>query len=130
MATDVKHNKNANLKSWKPGQSGNPAGRPPKLKNAWKTIPKDAQQKLYGVLYHAVSLGSVDKAKAYLQEVNTAEPGKYGIVLEVAINSLSGQYGWQTLCDIFDRLFGKPRQQADVNIGGEMDFTFKFGGEQ
>lgn len=113
-----------------PGEVNNPAGRPPKIANAWKTIPKDAQRKLYGVLYHAISLGSVDAAKKYLEETNAAEPGQYGIVLEVAIKSLGGQYGWQTLCDIYDRLFGKPRQQSDVNVGGEVNFTFKFGGDQ
>lgn len=113
-----------------PGESGNPAGSLPKMKTAWKAIPKDAQRKLYGVLYHAISLGSVDAAKKYLEETNAAEPGQYGIVLEVAIKSLGGQYGWQALCDIYDRLFGKPRQQSDINVGGEVEFTFKFGGDQ
>lgn len=112
------------------GESGNPAGRPPKVANVWKTIPKDAQRRLYGVLYHAISLGSVEEAKKYLEETNAAEPGQYGIVLEVTVKALSGNNGWQALCDIYDRLFGKPRQQADVNIGGEVNFTFKFGGEQ
>jgi len=112
------------------GESGNPAGRPPKMGNAWKTIPKDAQKKLYGVLFHAISLGSVDAATKYLEETNASEPGQYGIVLEVAIKALSGNNGWQALCDIYDRLFGKPRQQADVNVGGEVNFTFKFGGDQ
>ena len=130
MAKVSNPNHSANLKPWKPGQSGNPAGRPPKVKNLWKTIPKDAQKRLYGVLYHAIELGSVDEAKAYLQQVNEAEPGQYGIVLEVTINALSGNFGWQELCDIYDRLFGKPRQQSDVNVGGEVNFTFKFGGEQ
>lgn len=113
-----------------PGQVTNPAGRPRKLGNAWKTIPKNAQQRLYGVLYHAIELGSVSEAKAYLQKVNEDEPGQYGIVLEVAINALSGNFGWQALCDIYDRLFGKPRQQSDINVGGEVEFTFKFGGDQ
>ena len=117
-------------RQFQPGNNANPAGRPPKVKNLWKTIPKDAQQRLYGVLYHAIELGSVNEAKAYLQQVNEAEPGKYGIVLEVTINALSGNFGWQALCDIYDRLFGKPRQQADVNVGGEVNFTFKFGGDQ
>ena len=113
-----------------PGESGNPAGSLPKMKTAWKTIPKDAQRRLYGVLYHAISLGSVDAATKYLEETNASEPGQYGIVLEVAVKALSGNNGWQALCDIYDRLFGKPRQQADVNVGGEVEFTFKFGGEQ
>jgi len=117
-------------RQFQPGNNANPAGRPPKIATAWKAIPKDAQRKLYGVLYHAISLGSVDAAKKYLEETNAAEPGQYGIVLEIAIKSLGGQYGWQTLCDIYDRLFGKPRQQSDVNVGGDVNFTFKFGGEQ
>ena len=117
-------------RQFQPGNNANPAGRPPKVANVWKTIPKDAQRRLYGVLYHAISLGSVEEAKKYLEETNAAEPGQYGIVLEVTVKALSGNNGWQALCDIYDRLFGKPRQQADVNVGGEVNFTFKFGGEQ
>lgn len=102
-----------NLVHWKPGQSGNPAGRPPKLKNAFLKIPRDAREKLYGVLYHAISLGSVDEAKTYLTEQQERGGAKYGIVLEVAVKALSGPNGWLALNDIYDRLFGRPKQSVE-----------------
>ena len=66
---------------FKPGESGNPNGQPRKLKNAFLKIPRDAREKLYGVLYYAISLGSVDEAKAYLTEQQENGGAKYGIVL-------------------------------------------------
>lgn len=115
---------------FKTGEVSNPSGRPKKLSNVVKAIPKDAQEKLYGVLYHAVSLNNIAEAKKYLEEENAASMGKYGIVLEVAATALTGRDGWATLCDILAILFGKPRQQADVVMDANIDYTFKFGGEQ
>lgn len=112
---------------FKKGEVTNPNGRPPLLKNVVKKIPKDAQKQLYGVLYHAISLNNIAEARKYLQEEQNANMGKYGIVLEVAVKALDSKDGWNVLCDIFDRLFGRPRQQADVVVDGKMDFHFKFG---
>lgn len=115
---------------FKPGEVANPNGRPKKVSNVVKAIPKDAQEKLYGVLYHAVSLNNIAEAKEYLIQENAQSMGKYGIVLEIVINALTGKDGWATLCDIFAMLFGRPRQQSEVVLDGNIDYTFKFGGEQ
>ena len=114
---------------FQPGEVPNPNGRPKKVTNVVKAIPKDAQEKLYGVLYHAVSLKNLTEAREYLIQENAASMGQYGIVLEIVINALTGKDGWQTLCDIFAMLFGKPRQQSEVVLDGNIDYTFKFGGD-
>lgn len=98
---------------FRPGESGNPNGQPRKLKTTFLKIPRDAREKLYGVLYHAISLGSVDEAKAYLTEQQENGGAKYGIVLEVAVKALSGPNGWLALNDIYDRLFGRPKQSVE-----------------
>jgi len=98
---------------WKKGQSGNPKGRPPKLNNAIQSIPKDAQERIYAVLHHALSLPNVKEAQAYFEREDL---GEYGYVLQIALRSLAGKTGWLTVCDILDRLFGKPRQTTDVKV--------------
>lgn len=100
---------------WKKGQSGNPAGRPKTIRKAVKKIPKDAQLKIYGVLFHAITLENVSEAQKYLErEAQSADLGDYGFVLQIAIRALAGKQGWNALNDILDRLFGKPKQTQDL----------------
>lgn len=108
----------ANLKPFSKGQSGNPAGRPPKLSNMIQSIPKDAQERIYAVLHHALAMPSEAAAKEYL-DVAKDELQEYGFVLEIAVKSLTGQNGWAALTDILDRLFGKPRQSVENTISVE-----------
>ena len=103
-----------NLRPFSKGESGNPAGRPPRLANTIKAIPKEAQGEIYAVLHHALSLTSEQEARAYLNE--QAEGMKYGFVLQVAIKSLTGPQAWAALSDILDRLFGKPRMSMESTI--------------
>lgn len=98
---------------WKKGQSGNPKGRPPKLNNAIRAIPKDAQEKIYSVLHYALSLPNVKEAQEYFEREDL---GEYGYVLQIALRALAGKNGWLAVCDILDRLFGKPRQTTDVKV--------------
>lgn len=98
---------------WKKGQSGNPKGRPPKLANAIDNIPRDAQERIYAVLHHALSLPNVKEAQKYFEKEDL---GEYGYVLQIALRSMAGKTGWLTVCDILDRLFGKPRQTTEMHI--------------
>jgi len=104
-------------KQFKKGESGNPNGRPRRLALVIEDIPQDAQVKIFRILHTAIKIGSTDEAVKYLK-AEAATLGEYGMVLQVAIRALNGNNGWQALCDILDRLFGKPRQATDVTISG------------
>ena len=109
-----------NLRPYPKGVSGNPNGRPRSLAKLIKEMPVEAKTEICGVLYHAISLRNENEARAYLEQMNQdPRTGKYGIVLQLAIKSLTGPRGWETLNDIMDRLFGKPRMVPDESqIGG------------
>lgn len=108
----------ANLRPCKPGETHNPNGRPKKLANAIKGLPKDMQEKIYGVLAFALTLPDEQTAKTYLQQ-QSGELGKYGFVLQIAIKQLCKEgWGFSALMDILDRLYGKPRISAEVSHTG------------
>lgn len=120
----LKSNPNAakNLKPCKPGETHNPNGRPKKMVNAIKKLPKDMQEKVYGVLAFALTLPDETSAKKYL-ESQQGELGQYGFVLQIAIKQLLKEgWGWNALMDILDRLYGKPRETKDLEVVGKMEF--------
>ena len=107
-----------NLKPCKKGETHNPNGRPKKLVNAIKDLPKDMQEKVYGVLGYALTLPDEKTAKTYLQK-EAGELGTYGFVLQIAIKQLTKEgWGFGALMDIIDRLYGKPRISAEVAHSG------------
>ncbi len=112
----------ANLRAFPKGVSGNPAGRPKSLAKAIKEMPVDAQTEIYCVLHHAISLRNFAEAEAYInQAVEDKNLGRYGFVFQLALKSLTGPHGWITLNDILDRLFGKPRVQAEIRLRNPRD---------
>ena len=111
-----------NLRPCKPGETHNPNGRPKKLVNVIKKIPKDMQEKVYDVLAFALTLPDETSAKKYL-ESQQGELGQYGFVLQIAIKQLLKEgWGWNALMDILDRLYGKPRESKDLEVVGKMEF--------
>jgi hypothetical protein len=113
-----------NLIPAKKGEVRNPYGRPRKLSKALRTIPQDAQEKIYGILHYAISLGSVAEASEYIK-TQRATDVEYGVVLQLAEKALLGKNGWQALNDIMDRLFGKPKQVQDVAVSGNLEGTHR-----
>ena len=108
-----------NLIPCKPGETHNPNGRPKKLVNVLKKIPKDMQEKVYDVLAFALTLPDETSAKKYL-ESRQGELGQYGFVLQIAIKQLlKDGWGWSALMDIMDRLYGKPKMSADITATGD-----------
>ena len=108
-----------NLRPCKPGETHNPNGRPKKLVNVLKKIPKDMQEKVYDVLAFALTLPDETSAKKYL-ESQQGELGQYGFVLQIAIKQLlKDGWGWYALMDIMDRLYGKPKMSADITATGD-----------
>ena len=107
-----------NLKPCKPGETHNPNGRPKKMVNAIKALPRDMQEKVYGVLAFALTLPDEATAKRYLHQ-QSGELGKYGFVLQIAIKQLTKDgWGFNAMMDIMDRLYGKPRISAEVQHSG------------
>ena len=94
-------------------------GRKKKLENVIKDIPEDAQRRIYEVLFAAIRLPNRTEAIKYLQEKED-EMGEYGFVFQIAISSLAGKNGMAALEMILDRIFGHPKIQADLNLGGEI----------
>ena len=99
---------------FKEGQSGNPAGRPPLLCNVLKSLPADAQEQAMSVLWTAISQRDVHSAKEFLERCADNMP-ECGFALQVAIKALMGKQGWYALMDIYDRLWGKPRQTTEID---------------
>lgn len=86
-------------KGFRPGQSGNPKGRPPtrRLVNALKA-----------------ALGEVRKDGRTMEQA---------IAGELVREALRGRRKLAAIAEIFDRIEGKPRQQVDLN-----DITEEFSG--
>lgn len=108
-----------NLKPCKPGETHNPNGRPSKLSKVIKQMPKDAQEKIYTILYTALTFNNVQEATAYIRAQDTTD-FRYGFILQLAVKALAGKNGWSVFTDILDRLFGKPRISAEIEAKGEM----------
>lgn len=106
-----------NLRAFPKGVSGNPKGRPRSLAKAIKEIPVEAQTEIFGALHHAISLRNEGEARAYLDQASKDKDlGRYGFIFQLALKSLTGPRAWDTLMDILDRLFGKPKQVAETSI--------------
>lgn len=122
MARGMHPNSLANLKKGRPIQEQANAnhGRTPLMRNVIKSIPKDAQEKVYNVLWTALTMANVKEAQQYVEQ-QAAELPECGMVLQVCIRALLGKQGFLALMDICDRLFGKPRQT--VEMGGSMNIT-------
>lgn len=117
MVTDKQK---SNLIPFKPGQCGNPRGRP-SFRAMMKKLPKDAQEKAQQVLWAALSMPNQREAMSYLQEKSEELP-ECGFMFQVVLKGLMGKDGAWVLGAVLDRLFGRPRQQAEVkhtgNTGG------------
>lgn len=99
---------------FKAGQSGNPAGRQPFLCNVLKSMPAEAQEMAMSALWTAISQKDVRSAKEYLEKTAEELP-ECGFALQIAVKALMGNKGWDAMMDIFDRLWGKPRQTTEID---------------
>lgn len=104
-------------KDWNPGRhtqfssTNQPKnrGRKPKLKN----IPDDAREKVMAALYHALTLPDQRTAMEYLKKEAKDLP-EFGYLIQVYAKGMMGKNGVAYVSDLLDRLFGKPKQVADI----------------
>lgn len=116
MARKINERSLANLAKGVPIQEQPNAnhGRYPDLANVLKSIPPDAQERIYSVLWSALRVGSVKEAATYLKKEAENLP-EHGMVFQVAIRDIVGKNGLNAIMAILDRLFGKPKIKAEVN---------------
>ena len=107
----IKGNKEG--RQFQPGNRG--GGRTPLPVNAIKALPKDAREKVYAVLWTAISLNNVKEAQSYIED-QAKELPECGFVLQVCLRALLSKNGFLALMDICDRLFGKPPQSHEVDM--------------
>ena len=103
---------------FQPGVANGP-GRPQLPVNAIKGLPKDAQEKVYNVLWSAIAMTNVKEAQAYIED-QAKELPECGMVLQICIRALLSKNGFLALMDICDRLFGKPPQAHKVDMDAKM----------
>ena len=82
-----------------------------------KKLPKDAQAKAMDVIWTALSMSNGTQAISYLKD-KEAELPECGFMFQVVIRGLMGKDGAWVLGSILDRLFGRPRQQAEIKHTG------------
>lgn len=85
-------------------------GRKPKL----KSIPEDARDKVYSALYHALTLPDQKTAAEYLAKTAEELP-QFGYLIQVYAKGMMGKNAVLYVSDLLDRLFGKPKQVADIS---------------
>lgn len=103
-----------NLRAPAPGEVRNPNGKPKRLINVIKKLPPNMQEEVFGILGYVLTLPDEAAAKKFL-EYKEGELGQYGFVLQVAVKQLLKEgWGFGAMMDIMERLYGKPRQTAEV----------------
>lgn len=93
-----------------------PAGRG--RKPGLKSIPADARDKVFAALYHALTLPDQKTAAEYLNKTAEELP-EFGYLIQVYAKGMMGKSAGFYTSDILDRLFGKPKQTTEMNIGGQ-----------
>lgn len=91
-----------------------PPGRPKLGKNILKDMPKDAYEQVCRVLWTAISASNVAEAEQYIKD-KAQELPELGFALQTIVRELHGKNGFAAFMAILDRLFGKPRQTAEIN---------------
>lgn len=63
---------------------------------------------------------SVKEASKYLSKEVDNLPEECGVVMQIALKGLLGKNGLNALMNILDRLFGKPKTNAEVTLDGKV----------
>ena len=116
--------KNIERFKWKPGQSGNPKGRPKKFESQFDQCSREIQEKIRERLHQALSCSDKDEALAIL-DVNDGSLGEYGFVLQIAARGLMSKGGMGSLQQIYEMLYGRlPQTNVNVDIDDDKKDAF------
>ena len=116
--------KNIERFKWKPGQSGNPNGRPKKFESQFDKCSREIQEKIRERLHQALSCADKNEALAILN-VNDGSLGEYGFVLQIAARDLMGKGGMGSLQQIYEMLYGRlPQTNVNVDIDDDKKDAF------
>lgn len=116
--------KNIERFKWKPGQSGNPKGRPKKFESQFDKCSREIQEKIRERLHQALSCADKDEALAIL-DVNDGSLGEYGFVLQIAARGLMSKAGMGSLQQIYEMLYGRlPQTNVNVDVDDEKKDAF------
>ena len=116
--------KNIERFKWKPGQSGNPNGRPKKFETQFDQCSREIQEKIRERLHQALSCADKDEALAIL-DVNDGSLGEYGFVLQIAARGLMSKAGMGSLQQIYEMLYGRlPQTNVNVDVDDDKKDAF------
>ena len=116
--------KNIERFKWKPGQSGNPKGRPKKFESQFDQCSREIQEKIRERLHQALSCADKDEALAIL-DVNDGSLGEYGFVLQIAARGLMSKAGMGSLQQIYEMLYGRlPQTNVNVDVDDDKKDAF------
>ena len=116
--------KNIERFKWKPGQSGNPNGRPKKFESQFDKCSREIQEKIRERLHQALSCADKNEALAILN-VDDGSFGEYGFVLQIAARGLMSKGGMASLQQIYEMLYGKlPQTNVNVDVDDEKKDAF------
>jgi len=102
---------------FKPGESGNPAGRPPKLLNQLNAELKEQGYeplKESQIIEAYLLLLNMDK-----DAINELTGGKVPAIIDIAAKGINGKRGLDAVEKLLERAIGKAQQRADITSKGE-----------
>lgn len=113
------------VKKWKPGQCGNPAGRPKKLVNALKDLGYK-QSEVNDCLQVLFALGLNELKKIEKSDEHTMIERTVAAAL---VNGLKKKSLYNVL-QLLERVYGRPKETIDQTINGKVKVTMNLGGEK
>jgi len=114
-----------NLKHWKPGESGNPAGRPKKIiKRLEEAVGIKFNLELTKTDKYQIIEWCLERNLKELKDlVNDPQSPIFLVNIATAIIGDIKKGQLKTVELIFDRVFGKPDQRTNVKLEGEITFA-------
>lgn len=99
---------------WKPGESGNPGGRPKRLK-----VTDFVSDQLDGPIPESMLSAMKEGTRAVFFDVYGPKP-TFGQMIAFKLVQMSAKGDMFAIRELLDRVEGKVPQKADLNLSGEI----------